>query len=125
MCAASRVCASRAPDACRPGQVCVFYLVLRGLDTVEDDMQAFVGREPEKLAHLRAFHAYLRDPTWHMTGVGEGDEATLLQHFYSINAAFAFLPGVDQVIIADICARMGEGMAAFAGRDLREGTTDV
>jgi hypothetical protein len=37
--------------------VCVFYLVLRGLDTVEDDMEAFAGgREAEKLAHLRAFH---------------------------------------------------------------------
>ena len=38
---------------------------------------------------------------------------------------FSSLPGVDQAIIADICRRMGEGMAAFAGRDLREGTLDL
>jgi hypothetical protein len=40
-------------------------------------------------------------------------------------AAFAALPAVDQTVIADICRRMGDGMAAFAGRDLREGTVDV
>ena len=29
--------------------VLIFYLVLRGLDTVEDDMEAFKGREGEKV----------------------------------------------------------------------------
>lgn len=33
--------------------VCVFYLVLRGLDTVEDDMGIPI---PEKLAILKSFH---------------------------------------------------------------------
>ena len=33
--------------------VCVFYLVLRALDTVEDDMEAFAGRQGDKLAELR------------------------------------------------------------------------
>ena len=40
------------------------YLQLRGLDTVEDDMNAFAGGGPElaaaKLAHLRNFHTYLQ-----------------------------------------------------------------
>ena len=65
--------------------VCVFYLVLRGLDTVEDDMVAFKGREAVKLAHLRAFHTYLTDPYWHLTGVGEHDEAALLAQFFGVN----------------------------------------
>ena len=32
--------------------VLIFYLVLRGLDTVEDDMEAFKGREGEKVHAL-------------------------------------------------------------------------
>jgi len=105
--------------------ICVFYLVLRGLDTVEDDMVAFAGRQVEKLHHLRSFHLYLRDPGFGIEGVGEGDEAALLKDFKHVNAAFATLLPVEQDVIADICARMGEGMAAFAGRDLREGTADT
>lgn len=105
--------------------ICVFYLVLRGLDTVEDDMEAFKERNSVKLVHLRAFHSYLRDPDFCMDGVGEGDERYLLQHFQQVNAMFAGLPAVDQDVIADICARMGDGMASFSGRDLRQGTEDV
>lgn len=53
-CAASRVHASRVPDARRPGQVCVFYLVLRGLDTVEDDMSIPEARGRARSAHAAA-----------------------------------------------------------------------
>ncbi len=109
-------------------------------------MQAFAGREAEKLTHLRQFHKYLRNPAFHMTGIGEGDEAFLLENFFHVNAVFASLPAVDQDVIADICARMGtdlavlsvaspsnhcacayagEGMASYCGRDLREGTVDL
>lgn len=104
--------------------ITVFYLVLRGLDTVEDDMEAFKGDPAAKLQHLRAFHTYLRDPAFAMSGVGEGDEATLLQRFGHVTACFLRLPAVDQEVIANVCARMGTGMAAFSGRDLREGTAD-
>jgi farnesyl-diphosphate farnesyltransferase len=105
--------------------VCVFYLVLRGLDTVEDDMEAFKGRRDEKLAHLTTFYQKLTVPGWTMSGVGEGHEAELLEHFGAVNAVFAALRPVDRDTIADVCRRMGEGMAAFSGRDLTEGTTDV
>jgi len=105
--------------------ICVFYLVLRGLDTVEDDMEAFKGRNAEKLAHLHAFHTYLRNPSFNMDGVGEGDEKYLLQHFNYVNSIYLSLPAVDQDVIADICARMGAGMASYCGRDLREGTADL
>lgn len=44
-----------------------FYLALRGLDTVEDDMENF-PEVAQKVAHLHAFHTYLNDPEWHLTG---------------------------------------------------------
>lgn len=37
-------------------EILIFYLTLRALDTVEDDMEAFKGRESEKLEHLRNFY---------------------------------------------------------------------
>ncbi|KAA0152940.1 hypothetical protein FNF29_03464 [Cafeteria roenbergensis] len=102
--------------------ICIFYLVLRGLDTVEDDMTTYIGREAEKLDTLRGFWRRLDDPTFHIDGVGEADERVLLERFSSVNTALAGLPGDVRAVIRDICARMGEGMARFAGRDLSGGT---
>lgn len=112
------------PDHLRTA-VCVFYLVLRGLDTVEDDMEAYKDKQEEKLFWLRTFFQKLTDPDFLMTGVGEGDEAHLLEHFYHVNRVFLELPEEERSVIADICKRMGEGMASYCGRDLREGTRDV
>ena len=45
--------------------ILVFYLVLRALDTIEDDMQAFADCPEKKCAHLRAFgRKYLGDGKW-------------------------------------------------------------
>jgi len=105
--------------------VCVFYLVLRGLDTVEDDMEAFANNNAEKLRLLHSFHSFLTIKGWSMDGVGEGDEKTLLQNFGNVVDVFTSLHKFDQEVIADICRRMGNGMAEFSGRDLREGTTSI
>lgn len=51
--------------------ICVFYLTLRALDTVEDDMQNFKTVE-EKTHHLHNFYTYLDTEGWNMDGVGEG-----------------------------------------------------
>ena len=106
--------------------VCVFYLVLRGLDTVEDDMDFFKADNAEKLRRLRAFHENLLLPgDWKMLGVGEGDERYLLENFWHVNRVFQSLHKTDQAVIGDICRRMGAGMADFSGKDLREGTASV
>ena len=106
--------------------VCVFYLVLRGLDTVEDDMEFFKADNAEKLRRLRAFHENLLLPgEWSMRGVGEGDERYLLENFWHVNRVFQALHATDRAVIADICRRMGAGMADFSGRDLREGTDSI
>jgi len=107
--------------------VLIFYLVLRALDTVEDDMEAFRGgREEEKLDLLRRFHVVaLGDDSWSMEGVGRGDEAELLRRFGSVARVFAGLPEASREVIADVTRRMGEGMAEFVGKDLGQGTTTV
>jgi farnesyl-diphosphate farnesyltransferase len=104
----------------------VFYLVLRALDTVEDDMEAFVADPSVKVKHLRSFYQVaLEDPTWTMKGVGKGDEARLLEEFDRVVRVFKGLAPRMQRVISDITRRMGGGMADFVDKDLGEGTVGV
>jgi len=106
--------------------IMIFYLALRALDTIEDDMEAFKGREAEKLRLLNNFYQEgLVTPGWTMSGVGEGDEAVLLQEYYRCVTVFKGLSSGSQDVIADITKRMGQGMAAFVGKDLGQGTVRV
>ena len=54
--------------------VCLFYLVLRSLDTVEDDM-TIPGEK--KLEMLKNFHTYLLNPEWNFTESHEKDRLVL------------------------------------------------
>lgn len=54
--------------------MCIFYLVLRALDTVEDDMTIPVER---KVPLLKEFHTYLYQPEWRFVGSQEKDRAVL------------------------------------------------
>jgi farnesyl-diphosphate farnesyltransferase len=105
--------------------ILVFYLALRALDTIEDDMHSFPSQEV-KIKHLMSFHkTALADPNWTMDGVGEGDEMTLLQNFDKAHRVYAKLNPQSRRVIADISQRMATGMAEFVGKDLGQGTTDV
>jgi len=105
--------------------ICIFYLVLRALDTVEDDMEAYKGREQDKQAELRAFGANrLSDVNMSMDGVGECDERVLLQQFGKVARVYLSLPKASQDVIRDITDKMGNGMADFVSADLAQGTID-
>ena len=105
--------------------VLIFYLVLRALDTVEDDMTAFESHEV-KIGHLKSFHlTALGDPAFSMDGVGEGDEKRLLQEFPKCHNIFASLRPESREVITDITERMAEGMAEFVSKDLGQGTANI
>eukprot|EP00529_Nitzschia_sp_RCC80_P013975 CAMPEP_0113510930 /NCGR_PEP_ID=MMETSP0014_2-20120614/38408_1 /TAXON_ID=2857 /ORGANISM="Nitzschia sp." /LENGTH=745 /DNA_ID=CAMNT_0000406933 /DNA_START=17 /DNA_END=2251 /DNA_ORIENTATION=+ /assembly_acc=CAM_ASM_000159 len=105
--------------------ILIFYLVLRALDTIEDDTTSFPSQEV-KIKHLLNFHkTALGDPTWTMDGVGEADEKRLLQNFDKCHRVFAKLREPSRRVIADIAQRMATGMAEFVSKDLGQGTTDV
>jgi farnesyl-diphosphate farnesyltransferase len=121
--------------------VLIFYLVLRALDTVEDDMQAFaapsdkvhclrhfyetvlIGDAPALASHCPAVQRFLTADG--MTGIGEGDEAVLLQQFSKVSRVFNALPETSKEVIADITRAMGAGMAEFVAKDLGQGTASV
>jgi len=92
--------------------VCIFYLVLRGLDSVEDDMDFDVTKKVEL---LRSFHEKLRDPSWAIEGVGDSaDYRTLLKYFPRVTRCHLALDPRYRPVIEDITKRMGHGMAEFA-----------
>lgn len=94
--------------------VCVFYLVLRGLDSVEDDM-TFPAEN--RLALLRTFHEKCNQNGWNIKGVGDSaDYRVLLGNFHKVIALFQSLDKSYREVIADICCQMGNGMADYAER---------
>jgi farnesyl-diphosphate farnesyltransferase len=106
--------------------ILIFYLALRALDTIEDDMTAFKGKEHEKIKHLCNFYQTgLVTEGWKMTGVGEGDEKVLLENYFLCVEVFKSLPKASQEVIADITRRMGEGMASYVSKDLGQGTVTI
>ena len=105
--------------------ILIFYLVLRALDTVEDDTTAFPSHEV-KIKELKNFRKNaLGNPNWSMDGVGEGDEKRLLQEFPKCHRVYAALNPESRAIIDDITQRMADGMAEFVGKDLGQGTLDI
>jgi isopentenyl-diphosphate delta-isomerase type 1 len=81
--------------------ILIFYLALRALDTIEDDMESFKGRNEVKIKHLNEFYKVgLVTDGWHMDGVGEGDERTLLENYHKCVAVYKTLSPASQEVIA-------------------------
>ncbi|KAM9355496.1 squalene synthase isoform 3-T3 [Pholidichthys leucotaenia] len=89
--------------------VCIFYLVLRALDTVEDDMSIPLQK---KVPMLNDFHTYLYQDEWCFTESQEKDRQ-VLEDFPTISLEFRKLAQEYRDVISDICHRMGVGMAEF------------
>eukprot|EP00981_Chlorochromonas_danica_P006866 scaffold1498_cov180-Ochromonas_danica.AAC.17 len=108
--------------------ILVFYLVLRALDTVEDDMEVFRTEKKLKEQYLCEFYRTVlvtQSDKYRLWSIGQGDERTLLQHFNHCVKVFKSLPPPSRIIIADITERMGAGMASFVNRDLGQGTVTI
>jgi farnesyl-diphosphate farnesyltransferase len=91
--------------------VCLFYLVLRGLDTIEDDMTIpLETKEPI----LRSFDKIMYQKGWTFDGnhAREKDRGLLVE-FDVVITEFAKIKPVYQKIIIDITKRMGDGMADY------------
>ncbi|KAH8914156.1 farnesyl-diphosphate farnesyltransferase, partial [Atractiella rhizophila] len=92
--------------------VCIFYLVLRALDTIEDDMTLDIELKEKLLTEL---HLKLDDTEWNFTGSGpnEKDKAVLVD-FQVIRHEFSLLAEGYRLAIQDIARMMGKGMAKYA-----------
>jgi len=92
--------------------ICIFYLVCRGLDTIEDDMAPPVQ---DKINELHNFYKHLdAGKSWNLHGYGEvRAEIDLLKHFEHVITVFGNLQPKYQKIISGIARQMGAGMAQF------------
>ena len=91
--------------------VCLFYLILRGLDSVEDDMDLSYE---DKILLLREFYTKNFERGWKLENVGDKAEyRELLTNYDKVIEAFLALDVKYQNIITDICQKMGSGMADF------------
>jgi farnesyl-diphosphate farnesyltransferase len=92
--------------------VALFYLILRGLDTVEDDMTIPL---PQKEPMLRDFHNIIYKDGWNFDGNGPNEkDAPLLVDFQVVIEEFKKIKPAYQDIIKDITDKMGNGMADYA-----------
>ncbi|XP_061957566.1 squalene synthase 2 isoform X1 [Populus nigra] len=94
--------------------VCIFYLVLRALDTVEDDTSIPTD---VKVPILIAFHRHIYDRNWHFS-CGTKDYKVLMDQFHDVSTAFLELEKGYQEAIEDITKRMGAGMAKFICKEV-------
>ncbi|KAJ6671435.1 FARNESYL-DIPHOSPHATE FARNESYLTRANSFERASE [Salix viminalis] len=94
--------------------VCIFYLVLRALDTVEDDTSIPTD---VKVPILIAFHRHIYDRDWHFS-CGTKDYKVLMDQFHDVSTAFLELEKGYQEAIEDTTKKMGAGMAKFICKEL-------
>ncbi|KAH8550692.1 farnesyl-diphosphate farnesyltransferase [Umbelopsis sp. PMI_123] len=100
--------------------ICLFYLVLRALDTIEDDMTLDLDRKCEL---LRSFDKIIYQRGWNFTESGPNEsDRHLLVDFQIVIEEFLALPKKYQDVIADITKQMGNGMADYASGEHREST---
>ena len=91
--------------------IALFYLILRGLDTVEDDMTIDMT---EKEPILRKFHSVLEEEGWNYSGNGPNEkDRELLVQFQVVIEEFRKVKPAYRDIIRDITEKMGNGMADF------------
>lgn len=103
------------PDEVRD-VVCLFYLILRALDSIEDDMDL---AQDTKIKLLREFYTKNFEQGWKLSDVGDKEEyRDLLSNYDKVIEAFLALDIKYQNIITDICQKMGAGMADYAETEI-------
>ncbi|KAL2810167.1 isoprenoid synthase domain-containing protein [Aspergillus granulosus] len=92
--------------------VCVFYLVLRGLDTIEDDPSIPL---PTKEPLLRKFEDYIEQDGWTYSGIHPQEkDRELLVQFDAVVAEFMRMKPAYRAVVREITRKMGNGMADFS-----------
>ncbi|KAI4271634.1 MAG: hypothetical protein LQ337_005879 [Flavoplaca oasis] len=91
--------------------VALFYLILRGLDTIEDDMTIPIEKKDPV---LRDFHTIIEKEGWSFNGNGPDEkDRELLVQFHYVTEEYRKIKPVYRKIINEITRKMGAGMADY------------
>nr|AFR13032.1 squalene synthase [Wolfiporia cocos]AFR13033.1 squalene synthase [Wolfiporia cocos] len=94
--------------------ICLFYLVLRALDTIEDDMTL---PDEKKQPLLRAFHEHAVTPGWTFAENGPDEkDRQLLVEYNVVSEEMNRLDACYRDVIIDIAQKVETGMADYAHR---------
>jgi farnesyl-diphosphate farnesyltransferase len=97
--------------------VCIFYLVLRALDTIEDDMSLSIEKKEPLLLE---FYKHAQDETFSISGIGDNrDYMVLLENYPKVTRTFDRLNIASKKTIIEITKQMGQGMAEFMKKDVK------
>ncbi|KAI0924477.1 terpene cyclase, variant 2 [Taiwanofungus camphoratus] len=103
--------------------ICLFYLVLRGLDTIEDDMTL---PDEKKQPLLRSFHELTVTPGWTFNGSGPYEkDRQLLVEYAVVSEELNRVDTKYLDVIIDITQKMENGMADYAHRAATTGEVYV
>ncbi|CAK7205250.1 bifunctional farnesyl-diphosphate farnesyltransferase/squalene synthase [Sporothrix eucalyptigena] len=92
--------------------ICLFYLALRGLDTIEDDMTL---PNEKKIPLLRNFDSNMEIDGWTFTENGPNEkDRELLVNFDKVIVELKRMKPEYYAIVRDITTKMGNGMADYA-----------
>ncbi|GAA5994907.1 bifunctional farnesyl-diphosphate farnesyltransferase/squalene synthase [Rhodotorula paludigena] len=92
--------------------IAIFYLVLRALDTIEDDMTIPIEK---KAPLLESFHEKLEVDGWNFQESGPDEkDAVLLKEFEVVISEYKRLDQHYRTAIADSAKKMGAGMSRYA-----------
>ena len=101
--------------------ITLFYLILRALDTIEDDMTIPLDKKDPL---LRDFHKITEKEGWTFDGNGPDEkDRELLVQYDVVVTEYRKIKATYREIINDITAKMGAGMADFCNK--AENNTDA
>ena len=90
--------------------VCIFYLVLRGLDTIEDDMSIPIEYKKQLLLH---FHNDIENIHYSVEYGDKPEYRILMKNFYKVNRSYKQLHSNYRDVIKNITNEMAKGMVEF------------
>lgn len=90
--------------------VCIYYLVLRGLDTIEDDMSIPIEDKKQMLLN---FHNDIENVDYSMECGDKPEYRNLMKNFYKVNRTYKQLHSKYRDVIKNSTHEMAKGMVEF------------
>ena len=101
--------------------VCIFYLVLRGLDTIEDDMSIPIE---DKKQMLLDFHNNIENVDYFIECGDKPEYRILMKNFYKVNRTYKQLNSKYRDVIKNITLKMAKGMVEFLDKPSMDTTEE-
>ena len=101
--------------------VCIYYLVLRGLDTIEDDMSISIEDKKQMLLN---FHNDIENIDYSMECGDKPEYRNLMKNFYKVNRTYKQLHSKYRDVIKNSTHEMAKGMVEFLDKSSMDTTEE-